>query len=118
MLLEESSIDYVDGDTACRGLLIHQPSSSAKPGVVLFPDARGLGDTAKDCGRRLASCGFTVFVADLYGQGMFTADIPHAHELMTVLRSDVERWRERGRAALKSLAEQPAADATRLAAIG
>lgn len=118
MSLEESSVDYADGDVACRGLLVRDPAPGSQPGVVLFPDARGLGDTAKGCARRLAGCGFVVFIADLYGQGMFTADIPRAHELMTVLRSDTDRWRERGRAALEALARQPAVDATRLAAIG
>jgi dienelactone hydrolase len=118
MLLDESSIDYADGDTTCRGLLVHEQSLGSKPGVVLFPDARGLGDTAKDYGRRVAECGYVVLVADLYGQGMFTADIPRAHELMTGLRSDVQRWRQRSRAALKTLARQPTVDATRLAAIG
>jgi dienelactone hydrolase len=116
MVLEENSVDYVDGDITCRGLLVRKPSPGSQPGVVLFPDARGLGDTAKSYARRLADCGFVVLIADLYGQGMFTADIPRAHELMTVLRSDVERWRRRGRAALEALAGQPAVDATRLAA--
>jgi dienelactone hydrolase len=118
MLLEESSIDYADGDITCRGVLVHQLLSGSQPGVILFPDARGLGDTAKRCARRIAECGYVVLIADLYGQGTFTADIPQAHELMTLLRSDVERWRQRGRAALKALAGQPAVDATRLAAIG
>jgi dienelactone hydrolase len=117
MLLEESAIRYVDGDITCRGLLVHDPSPGSQPGIVLFPDARGLGDTAKGYARRLADCGFVVLIADLYGQG-FTADIPRAHELMTALRSDVERWRRRGRAALEALAGQPSVDATRLAAIG
>jgi dienelactone hydrolase len=118
MLLDERSIDYADGDVACRGLLVCQSLPGSRPGVVLFPDARGLGDTAKGCARRIADCGYAVFVADLYGQGTFAADIPRAHELMTVLRSDVERWRQRGRAALAVLAGQSAVDATRLAAIG
>jgi dienelactone hydrolase len=118
MLVEESAIDYADGDVACRGVLVHHPSPGRRPGVVLFPDARGLGDTAKGCGSRLADLGFVVFVADLYGQGTFTADIPRAHALMTVLRSDLERWRQRARSALRVLAGQPAVDATRLAAIG
>jgi hypothetical protein len=40
-----------------------------------------------------------VFIADLYGQGLFAADLPQARELMTALFSDVGRWRERGQAA-------------------
>src|SRR5689334_6487967 len=103
MFLEETSIDYADGDVTCRGMLVRQSLSGSQRGIVLFPDARGLGDAAKSCARRIADCGFVVLVADLYGQGTFTADIPQAHELMTVLRSDIERWRQRGRAALEAL---------------
>lgn len=49
---------------------------------------------------------------------MFTADISRAHEWMEVLRSDVERWRQRGRVALEALARQPAVHGARLAAVG
>jgi len=118
MILEESSIHYADGDLTCRGLLVHQPLTGSRPGVVLFPYARGVSDTARRCARRIADCGYVVLVAYLYGQGMFTPDISRAHELMTLLRADVEGWRQRGHAALKALAGQTAVDATRLAAVG
>jgi dienelactone hydrolase len=119
MSFEERTVVYDDGGLVCHGLMVRDKSRpQPRPGILLFPDARGIGDTAKGCARRLADCGFVVLIADLYGQGMFTADIPRAHELMTALRSDVELWRQRGRAALEALAGQPAVDATRLAAIG
>ena len=118
MLVEEYPIEYADGDIACRGLIVHRASPGCQPGVILFPDARGLGDTAKGCARRVADLGFVVFIADLYGKGTFTDDIPHAHEMMTLLRSDVDHWRQRARSALQTLAAQPTVDTTRLAAIG
>ena len=84
----------------------------------MFPDARGIGDTARTCARRLAGHGYAVVIADLYGQGLFTADIPRARELMTALRSDVDRWRERGCAALEAASHLGAVESKKLAAVG
>ena len=119
MTLQESSVEYEDGGLACRGLVIRDATqASPRPGVVMFPDARGTGDTAKAYARRLAGQGYVVFIADLYGRGLFAAELPRARDLMTALRSDVGRWRERGRAALEAAAGLRAVAPTRLAAIG
>src|SRR5258708_49201 len=118
MPLEESSIGYADGDVTCRGLLVCDPSAGPQPGVVLFPDARGLGETAKASARRLAKEGFAVFVADLYGNGAFTPEVPQAIEWMKKLGADADRWRARARSALDVARHHPAVDGTKLAAIG
>jgi dienelactone hydrolase len=118
MTLQESIVDYEDGGLACRGLVIRDAAETApRPGIVMFPDARGIGDTAKAYARRLTER-YVVFIADLYGEGLFTADITRAYELMTALRSDVERWRERAHAALEAAAHLRTVDPTKLAAIG
>jgi dienelactone hydrolase len=119
MTFRESTLDYEDGGLACRGLVIHDATHAApRPGVVMFPDARGIGDTARTYARHLAEQGCVVFIADLYGRGLFTDDLPRARELMTALRSDVHRWRERSRAALDAAANLRAVDRTRMAAVG
>jgi dienelactone hydrolase len=119
MTFQESTIDYDDGGLACRGLVISDKTRTyPRPGVVMFPDARGIGGTARSYARRLADCGVVVLIADLYGRGLFTADIPRARELMTALRSDVDRWRDRGRAALEAAAHLPAVEPAKLAAVG
>lgn len=111
-------LDYADGPLPCRGALFQEDKRAAgRPGVVLFPDARGIGDVPKACAARLAGHGFTVLVADLYGNGAFRADVDEAHDLMDALRSDVDAWRRRARAALDALAALPSVDG-RLAAIG
>ena len=115
----ESFLDYTDGPLACRGWLVGGDAAAGpRPGVVLFPDARGLGAAAKDCARRLAGEGHVVLVADLYGHATFTEDLPDAVRLMNDLRDDVTRWRQRAQAALEALARQPGVDRNRLAAIG
>jgi dienelactone hydrolase len=117
-IVETDFLDYADGSLSCRGVLFHEDAQAAKrPGVVLFPDARGIGDTSRACAARLAGCGFTVLVADLYGNGTFAAEVSEAQTLMGALRSDVDAWRRRARAALDALAAAPSVDG-RLAAIG
>jgi dienelactone hydrolase len=111
-------LDYADGSLSCRGVLFHEVERAAKhPGVVLFPDARGIGETAKACATRLAGHGFTVLTADLYGNGAFAAEVSEAHTLMEALRSDVDAWRRRAKAALDALVAVSSIDG-RLAAIG
>jgi dienelactone hydrolase len=117
-IVKTDFLDYADGALSCRGVLFHEDAQAAKhPGVVLFPDARGIGETAKACAARLAGCGFTVLVADLYGNGAFAAEVSDAHTLMGALRGDVDAWRRRAKAALDALAAVPSVDG-RLAAIG
>jgi dienelactone hydrolase len=119
MTFHECAVDYENGSLACRGLVLHNAAQvSPRPGIVLFPDARGIGDTARSYARRLAERGHVVFIADLHGKGLFTADVPRARGLMTTLRSDVERWRGRARAALESAARLRAVDPTKMAAVG
>ena len=68
MTVEESSVDYADGGLACRGLVLRDVTQTApRPGIVLFPDARGIGDTARSYARRLTDRGYVVLIADLYG---------------------------------------------------
>jgi dienelactone hydrolase len=119
MKTTETWLDYADGPLACRGWLVTEEARAPKrPGVVLFPDARGMGEAAQDCARRLASEGYVALVADLYGQATFAAELTQAVRLMNELRADVERWRQRARAALEALASQASVDRGKLAAIG
>src|SRR6185369_15511155 len=119
MKTSDAWLDYADGPQACKGLLVAgEAAARPRPGVVLFPDARGMGEAAKECARRLVGEGYVVLVADLYGQATFVAELPEAVRLMNELRGDVARWRQRARAALEALARQPGVDGRKLAAIG
>lgn len=119
MKLRERVVEYDDGGLMCRGVLVDDPTALARwPGVILFPDARGIGPTATAQARRLASEKLVVLIADLYGGGAFTEELPRAIDRMSALRSDVVRWRSRGQAAHDALARLPAVDGRKLAAIG
>src|ERR1700747_2742251 len=52
------------------GMFVHNDSGDERrPGIVLFPDACGIGDHAIERARRLAASGIAVLVADLKGNG-------------------------------------------------
>jgi dienelactone hydrolase len=112
------TLEYRDGAVTLKGHLADDGGAGARPGVVLFPEANGIGEHVMERARRLAALGYVVLAADPYGDGAQARDLPHAIELMTAVRSDVDRWRARGRAALDALIAQPGVDPARLAAIG
>jgi dienelactone hydrolase len=117
--MKRTTLDYRDGAVDLRGVLLSDElRTGRRPGVVLFPDARGIGAHAVECAARLAALGFVVLVADLYGGATTARDIPQARELMRGLRSDLGRWRARAEAARHALAQQNDVDAERMAAIG
>ena len=117
--MQTRALDYQDGAVSLSGLLVHDDKPVGKhPGIVLFPDARGIGEHAIDCARRLAMLGFVTLVADLYGNGAQAQDMAQAWELMDNLRSDVTRWRERAQAALGALSGEEMVDPAKLVAVG
>jgi len=117
--MNRMTLDYSDGAAALKGLLFSDASQAGqRAGLVLFPDARGIGDHAIACAERLAELGFVVLVADLYGEGRKAVDVAQAREWMTELRSDIVRWRARAEAAREALARQQKVRSSEMAAIG
>jgi dienelactone hydrolase len=116
--MANKALEYRDGAVSLKGYLADDARPGARPGVVLFPEAFGIGDHVIERARRLAALGYVALAADPYGDGVQAHDLPRAIELMTAVRSDVSRWRARAQAALDALCAQPGVDRTRLAAIG
>src|SRR5215813_9822626 len=112
------ALDYRDGAVTLKGYMADEGRPGARPGVVLFPEATGVGDHVMERARRLAALGYVALAADPYGDGKQAKDLPHAIELMTAVRSDVDRWRARARAALDALWAQSGVDRAKVAAIG
>src|SRR5262249_51787286 len=101
--MAHKTLEYRDGAVTLKGFLADDGGSGARPGVVLFPEATGVGDHVMERARRLAALGYVALAADPYGDGQQAKDLPHAIELMTAVRSDVNRWRARAKAALDAL---------------
>ena len=117
--MKTESIEYRDGDVTLKGYLAYDDQTSQKmPGILVMPEAFGLGINAKNRAERLAALGYVALAGDPYGNGFETSDLQEAIKLATPMMTDPAKFRARGRAALDKLASLPQVDAGRLAVIG
>ncbi|HJT41114.1 MAG TPA: dienelactone hydrolase family protein [Sphingobium sp.] len=114
--MKTQTIDY-QADLSLTGTLFLPDAPGPVPGVIVFPDIFGYGDHALERAERLCALGYAAFAADLHGGQRELAAEPAMAELESFYVQP-ERPRARGDAALKALADHPAVDGTRIAAIG
>jgi len=117
--MKTENIDYQDGDLKLRGYVAYDDQKTGKrPGVLVMPEAFGLGPHAKQSAERLAAMGYVALAGDPYGDGLLLNDLQEAIKVATPLMSDPAKTRKRARAALDKLASLPQVDPNRMAAIG
>lgn len=117
--MKTETIEYRDGDVTLKGYLAFDDQSSYKrPGILVMPEAFGLGVHAKDRANRLAALGYVALAADPYGNGLEVTDLQEAIKHAGALREDPAKFRQRARVALDKLASLPQVDASQLAMIG
>jgi dienelactone hydrolase len=117
--MKSENIDYRDGDVTLKGFVAFDDSKSGKrPGVLVNPEAFGLGPNAKGRAERLAQLGYVALAADPYGNGAVAKDLNEAMTLATPLFSDPAKLRARAHAGLRALTAHPQVDSSRLASIG
>ena len=93
--------------------------STPQPGILVFPDAGGLGESVKRRAERLATeFGYVAMACDLYGQQEVISSFPEVMERLQPLRTNTTRVRARCVNALAALLARPEVDPTRLGAIG
>jgi dienelactone hydrolase len=117
--MKTETLNYKDGDVTLRGYLAYDEQKGGKrPGVLVMPEAFGLGKNAKSRAERLAQLGYVALGADPYGDGIELNDLPEAIKLATALMEKPVNFRRRARVALDTLAALPQVDSSRLAMIG
>jgi dienelactone hydrolase len=117
--MKTETIEYRDDSVLLRGFLAFDERKSGKrPGVLVMPEAFGLGAQAKGRAERLAQLGYVALAGDPYGNGLETNDLQEAMKIAGALREDIGKFRKRARVALDKLASLSQVDPNRLAAIG
>src|SRR3984893_17375843 len=117
--MKPETIEYRDGDVALRGFLAYDDQKSTRrPGVLVMPEAFGLGSHAKQRAERLAQLGYVAIAGDPYGNGIALNDLQDAMKYSGALSKNPANFRKRARVALDKLASLPQVDPNRLAAIG
>ncbi|MCA1179494.1 MULTISPECIES: dienelactone hydrolase family protein [unclassified Pantoea] len=114
--LAEEHVNYTSGKTPLTGAFIYDVHAPRPmPGIVMAPNMMGITASNIAHAERLASEGYAVLVADLYGVAPSSSD--EASSLMHALKDSPEE-RYRMRAALKQLSSDPRVDGNKIAAVG
>jgi dienelactone hydrolase len=117
--MKAETLEYKDGDVALRGhVAFDEQKSGKRPGILVMPEAFGLGSHAKQRAERLAGLGYVALAGDPYGDGLEVQKLEEAIKYAGALREDTAKFRQRIRAGLDTLASLPQVDSSRLAAIG
>jgi dienelactone hydrolase len=115
--MKTETLEYKDGDVACRGYLALPDGTDKRAGIVIAHEAPGLDDHPKMRAEMLANLGYVALALDMYGGGK-TVMGEETMKIMGPFRENVQLTRGRARAALDALAKQPRVDAGRLGAMG
>ena len=117
--MKAESLEYQDGDVTLKGFVaLDDRNNDKRPGILVMPEAFGLGKQAKGRAERLAGLGYAALAGDPYGNGLEVADLQEAIKHAGNIRADTTKFRQRIRAGLDTLAELPQVDTDRLAVIG
>ncbi len=116
--MQAKTLGYQAGGLSMKGHLCVPDEAGARPGVLVFPEAFGLGANAKERAERLAGLGYVALAADLHGEQYNAAGLEEALGLLAPMRADTSITRARAGGALEALLAQPGVDPGRIAAIG
>ena len=89
-----------------------------RPGVLIVHQWTGISDHEKEAARKLASLGYNVLVADIYGKGVRPTTPQEAGAAAGKYTTNRTLLRQRVNLALAQLRAQPLVDPARMAAIG
>ena len=117
--VKEEAVTYKDGDTTMKGFLVYDDAAKGKrPGIILVHEWWGITKHMHNEARRFARNGYTVFIADMFGDGK-TADNPKdAGMLAGSVMKNPAGMQSRFNAARAQLAKHPSVDATKIGAAG
>ncbi len=113
------AVHYEESGTRLEGWFVRDGSlAEPLPGVIIVHQWRGLSDYEKARAEMLASLGYAVFCADIYGEGVRPESPEEAGAQAGKFRGDPELFRARLTAALDEIKKQPGVDVSKIAAIG
>jgi dienelactone hydrolase len=117
--MQAHDLNYRDEAVNLRGYLAYDETAAGRrPGVLVFHEGLGLGEFAMARARMLGELGYVALAADMFGDRRQAHSLEEAGKLVGDLRSEPEKLRARGRAALAMLAALPQVDPNRLGAVG
>lgn len=119
MQIKEDTVRYSSDTVSMIGYVAWDASTDKKrPVVLVVPEWWGLNDYSKSRVKQLAELGYLAFAVDLYGNGMIADNPKLAGELSMPFYQDPAMAKKRFDAAMAKALSYPAADNSKVAAIG
>ncbi|CAD0000890.1 dienelactone hydrolase family protein [Flavobacterium chungangense] len=98
------SVKYADENQVLNGLSIKSAKkSSQNPGILLLPAWLGIDKASKDIAENLSKLGYTVFIADIYGEGNYPTNTSEAGKQAGYYKKNHEAYQKRIQLALDQL---------------
>lgn len=117
--MRTQQLKYSDGKKNYIGYLVYDETRQGpRPGIIVFPEAFGLGDHAREKANRLAQAGYVALAADIHGDGQVFGDLEKVMPAIQAFQNDRNAWRSMAKAAYDALAAQSNVDRARMGAIG
>jgi len=116
--MHRETLTYQADGLAMKSQLMFEDPPGKRAGVLVFPEAFGLGEHALSRAERLAKLGYVALACDLHGDSRVITDLQEAVGLVQPLMAEPGRTRARARAALDALIARPEVDPARVASIG
>jgi dienelactone hydrolase len=117
--IKEQPITYKDGDTTLKGFLVYDDASTVKrPGLIMVHEWWGITNHMHNQAKLFAQQGYTVLIADMYGDAK-TADNPKdAGGLSGGVMKAPEVMQSRFKAAQALLSQQALVNPQKIGAVG
>ena len=116
--MHRETLTYEADSLTMKGELFFEEGAGQRPGVLVFPEAFGLGEHAISRAERLAKAGYVALACDLHGDATLIDDLQAAIGMIKPLMEDPSRTRARSQGAMDTLLATGRADAGRIATIG
>jgi len=117
--LHKENVEYKHGEAVLEGYLVYDETVQGKrPGVIVVPEWKGLGDNAKHRADQLAEMGYIAFAIDMYGKGNRPTTHEEAGKQAGIYFSNRSLMRARALAGLDILLKNSLTDTGKVAAIG
>jgi dienelactone hydrolase len=116
--MTSESIAYEADGLKMSAQLFYEAGAKHRPGVLVFPEAFGLGDHALSRAERLSKMGYVALACDLHGDRRQITEMQQVMGLVGSLRADVSRIRARAKGGLDALVQRAEVDRRKIAAIG
>ena len=116
--MRHETLTYQADGLSMQSQLFYEPADGPRAGVLVFPEAFGLGEHAISRAERLAALGYVALACDLHGNGHVEDNLEMAIGLLKPLFADPSRTRARAGGGLQALTAREEVDSGRVAAIG